>query len=48
MKSPPPPDTPENGDAASDSYAERVAPMMQSFAEELVERLDVDGRRAQP
>jgi len=43
MKSPPTPDTPENWDAASRGYAEKVAPvMMRAYADELVERLDVD------
>ena len=36
-------DTPENWDAASHGYAEKVAPvMMRTFADALVERLDVD------
>ena len=42
MKSVPTPDTPENWDAASGGYAKKIAPaMMQAYAEELVERLDV-------
>ena len=37
-------DTPENWDAASEGYAERVAPkMMESFAEEIVKRLELSG-----
>jgi len=36
-------DTPENWDAASEGYAEHVAPlMMETFADVLVERLDVN------
>jgi SAM-dependent methyltransferase len=35
--------TPENWDAASQGYAEKIAPlMMQPFAEEFIDRLDVD------
>lgn len=38
----PTPDTPENWDAASPGYAERIAPaLMEAYADELVERLDV-------
>ena len=37
-------DTPENWDVASQGYAEKIAPkMMETFAEEFVERLDVNG-----
>ena len=36
-------DTPENWDAASRGYADKVAPfIMQAFADEIVDRLDVD------
>lgn len=43
MKSEPTPNTPENWDAASRGYAEKVAPlMMQPYADELVERLEVN------
>ncbi len=43
MKSLPTSDTSEIWDAASRGYAEKVAPvMMQAYADELVERLDVD------
>ncbi len=43
MTSLPTPDTPENWDAASRGYAEKVAPvLMESYADELVERLNVD------
>jgi SAM-dependent methyltransferase len=42
MQRPPRLDTPENWDAASQSYAERVAPLlMESFADAFVDRLDV-------
>lgn len=41
------PDTPENWEAASQGYAEKVAPfLMRPFADPLVERLDVDERAA--
>lgn len=43
MSTPPTPDTPETWNAASRGYAERVAPlMMETFADEFVDRLDVD------
>lgn len=43
MSTPPTPDTPETWSAASRGYAERVAPlMMETFADEFVDRLDVD------
>ena len=43
MKSLPTPDTPENWDAASRGYAEKVAPvMMRAYADEIVEHLSVD------
>lgn len=43
MSTPGTPDTPESWNAASRGYAERVAPiMMETFADEFVERLDVD------
>jgi len=43
MSTPPTPNTPENWNAASRGYAERVAPiMMETFADEFVDRLDVD------
>lgn len=43
MTSLPTPDTPENWDAASRGYAEKVAPvLMEAYADELVERLNVD------
>ena len=39
MQSPPTLDTPENWDAASLGYAEKVAPvLMRAYADELVER----------
>lgn len=45
--SPPSPSTPENWGAASRGYAERVAPfLMRPFAEELIDRLDVDENSA--
>jgi len=45
MQGPPTADTPESWSAASRGYAEHVAPrMMETFAEELVDRLDVDDR----
>jgi len=38
-------DTPENWDAASQGYAEKVAPyLMESFAREHIDRLDLNGR----
>ena len=44
MTSSPTPDTPENWDAASRGYAEKVAPaLMRAYADELVERLVVNG-----
>lgn len=43
MQHPPTPDTPENWNAASRGYAEHVAPrMMEAYAEEFADRLDVD------
>jgi SAM-dependent methyltransferase len=43
MKSSPKPDTPENWNAASRGYADHVAPrMMEAYAEEFADRLDVD------
>ncbi|GJM29839.1 MAG: hypothetical protein DHS20C17_24740 [Cyclobacteriaceae bacterium] len=43
MTQPPIVDTPQNWDAASAGYAEKVAPlMMESFADEFVMRLEVD------
>lgn len=40
---PPSPDTPESWGSASRGYAEKVAPfLMRTFADALVERLDVD------
>lgn len=43
MNSSPTLDTPENWDAASLGYAEKVAPvLMRAYADEIVERLDVD------
>ena len=43
MKTPPSPDTPENWGAASRSYADEVAPrMMEAYADEFADRLDVD------
>lgn len=43
MESAPTLDTPENWDAASRGYAEKVAPvMMRVFADDLVDRIDVD------
>jgi SAM-dependent methyltransferase len=43
MQKPPTPDTPESWNAASRGYAERVAPlMMEEYADEFVDRLDVD------
>lgn len=43
MQRPPTPDTPENWNAASRGYAEHVAPrMMEAYAEEFADRLDVD------
>ena len=38
----PTPDTPENWDAASHGYADEVAPVMWAYADELVDRLDVE------
>jgi ubiquinone/menaquinone biosynthesis C-methylase UbiE len=38
-------DTPENWDAASKGYAEKVAPyLMESFAQEHIDRLDLNGK----
>jgi ubiquinone/menaquinone biosynthesis C-methylase UbiE len=38
-------DTPENWDAASLGYAEKVAPfLMESFAQDHIDRLDLNGR----
>jgi len=38
-------DTPENWDVASQGYAEKVAPfLMEKFAEEFIERLDVNDK----
>ena len=43
MKTTPSPDTPENWGAASRSYADEVAPrMMEAYADEFADRLDVD------
>ena len=43
MKTPPSPDTPENWGAASRSYADEVAPrMMEAYANEFADRLEVD------
>jgi len=43
MQSPPTPDTPDSWNAASRGYAEHVAPrMMEAFADEFADRLDVD------
>lgn len=43
MQHPPIPDTPENWNAASDGYAEHVAPrMMEAYAAEFADRLEVD------
>ncbi len=47
MTSAPNPNTPENWSAASRAYADRVAPsLMESFAEEFVDRLEVDDATA--
>ena len=38
-------DTPENWDAASEGYAQKVAPyLMESFAQDHIDRLDVNGK----
>jgi len=43
MKTPPSPDTPENWGEASRGYADEVAPrMMEAYADEFADRLDVD------
>lgn len=40
-ETPPSPHTPERWSAASQGYADRIAPMIQTFAEAIVEQLDV-------